>query len=274
MNRPAVLIAALSIAAGVVAVFVARAQHDNPVPGPGASATATHAPRLPEGPHELPAHDPSPSPPQELPHDLAEIMGPDGPPASGPGKLQYMRIQLGSTNAALTLVEDQIAALRSLTNPTREQREALTHADEQLKELVEKAARQQRDIDAFDVHAPPPRNDSHPRTGTPMKLTAALSLKQEEWTLLASQHFSPNARVSTAALRRLDRQLADARDFLASVEIPSGLASKAQEEFLPVLDAVMQGETTTDRTAAEQLIAARWKEFVAHIRALAAGHEH
>jgi hypothetical protein len=273
MNRPAVLIAAVSIAAGVVAVFVARAGHDDRAPAPQASAAAPEAPRPPDNPHEPRLQAPSLG--QEPSHASVDIAGPEGPPTSGPGKLQYMRVGLGSTNAALTLVEDQIAALRSVANPTPEQREALTRADEHLRELVEKAAQQQRDIDAFDVKAPPPPNDPHPRTGPPVKLSAALSLKREEWTLLASQHFSPNTRVSDATLRRLEKQLSDARDFLASMEIPEGLAPKAQEEFLPVLDALMQSETAKDRTAAEQLIATRWKDFVAHIRALAGGaHGH
>ena len=272
MNRPAVLIAAVSIAAGVVAVFVARAGRDDRTAVPQASATALEAPKAPDSPHEPPPHAESVG--QELSRDWLDIMGTDGPPTSGPGKLQYMRVALGSTNAALTLVEDQITALRSLANPTREQREALTHADEHLRELVEKAAQQQRDIDAFDVNAPPPLNDPHPRTGPAVKLSAVLTLKQEEWTLLASQHFAPNARISDATLRRLEKQLSDARDLLSSVEIPSGLAPKAREEFLPVLDALVQSETAKDRTAAEQLIAARWKEFVAHIRAVAAGPGH
>jgi hypothetical protein len=185
-----------------------------------------------------------------------------------------MRVELGSTNAAITLVEDQIEALRSVANPTREQREALERAPEHLRELVEKAARQQREIDAFDVNAPAPPNEPHPRTGPPMKLAAALTLKQEEWALLASEHFSPNARVSDSTLRRLEKQLSDARDVLTSVEIPSGLVPKAQEEFLPVLDALMQAETAKDPAAAEKLVAVRWKDFVAHIRALAAGPGH
>jgi hypothetical protein len=201
-------------------------------------------------------------------HELSMMLPTPEPPASGPAKLQWLRIKLGHTYAAMTLVQSQQKALRALPNPSAAQREVMDSLPKHLQELEQQAKEQEDEIEGFDVDAPPQVVDPYPRIGPPTKVSTALSLTHEQWNKLFSLHLGPSVTLSDTAYEALDRYLKDMRGTLAALHIPGGLAARAQELFLPVVDALVQRETTRDRVEAEKVLAARWDEFILQVRAL------
>jgi hypothetical protein len=263
MTRRARLLTLGSLVAGIVALVVLlRPRDDAPAPRPPLPEPASTPARESSAPARIPELPPATHGPAPW------VMQGSEPPASGPEKLQWLRVRLAHTQAGIALVQDQLTALRSVGNPSAEQRELLASVPERLRELEEKARQQADEIENFDVNAPAETRDPPARSGPPVKVSSALGLKQEQWRALAAQHFGPERTISQATFEELGRYLADAKDTLAKLTVPAGATINVQEAFLPVLDALMQRESTTDLAETQKLVQFRWEEFLKSVRAL------
>jgi hypothetical protein len=220
---------------------------------------------------QLPAHSGAkpalPLPAALAPHEPVRVAVPDEPPKSGPERLEWLRMNLGHTYASITLVQEQLKFLRGLSNPNDVQRDALERVQKRLQELREQARRQQDELEHFDVSAPP-EVDDHARIGAPIKVSTALSMKRDQWNAIATRYLGPQKTISDATFETLQRELLDAEDELAALRIPAGASTKVQEEFMLVVDALIQAETLRDRSEAQKLLAARWREFLIRARGL------
>jgi hypothetical protein len=252
MTHRARLLTLGSLVAGIVALLVVlRPRDDAPAPRPSLPEPASTRAREPSAPARAPW-----------------VMQGSEPPASGPEKLQWLRVRLAHTQAGIALVQDQLTALRSVANPTAEQRELLAAVPKRLRELEEKAKQQADEIENFDVNAPAETRDPPARSGPPIKVSTALSLKHEQWSALAARHLGSERTISQATFEELGRYLADAKDTLARLSVPAGATTNVQEAFLPVLDALMRRESTNDPAEAQKLVLFRWEEFLKSVRAL------
>jgi hypothetical protein len=257
MSRRARVYAGGAIAAAVVALLLAMGQRDEPIPEsvarPSAQASASAGAAL--APLLAPQHPP---------------LEPVDPPKSGLEKLKWLRENLGHTYASLTLFRRKLRFLRSLTNPDPAQLQELENLAQRQQQLEEKFRRQKDELENFDIDAPPEADNPYGGKGPPVKVSAALQLSHAQWNALAAKHLGPEQALSPELFETLDGRLRDERDILAALSVPASLAPKVQEEFLLVVEGLLQSETMTDSAAAKSLLEGRWREFLTRVRGLGA----